>query len=326
VAVITSISLDHVNVLGHTLAAIAGEKAGIIKPGVPVVSAPQRPEALEVVAATAAECGAPLVLAGRDWLWRILSEDWYGSVDLTAGARGHARITRGAPALQGAHPGGERRRGVAERRCCARAGPKFAGGGARGLVTVEWRAAWRSLREPLWVVVGAHNPYSIGRLLEAWSYSGPRAPAVVFGPARATIPASCSPWRRPMPSGCGRCRRAPQGRAAAETGAVGSEAAARPRRRPPWGRRCRRAGTAATPATWCCHGVAVCVAAGKEAWAAMNGCRCRRRTRGGCTEEPRFAAASSVGGIEGPYCCRRRTRGGVLGRPGSPRPRQRGRQ
>ncbi|MBC7315523.1 MAG: bifunctional folylpolyglutamate synthase/dihydrofolate synthase, partial [Chloroflexi bacterium] len=53
VAVITSISLDHVNVLGHTLDAIAREKAGIIKEGRPVVSAPQRPEALEVIERTA---------------------------------------------------------------------------------------------------------------------------------------------------------------------------------------------------------------------------------------------------------------------------------
>ena len=49
VSVITSLSYDHMAVLGDTLAKIAGEKAGIIKPGVPVVSAPQKDEALEVL-------------------------------------------------------------------------------------------------------------------------------------------------------------------------------------------------------------------------------------------------------------------------------------
>lgn len=69
VSVITSISLDHVEILGDTLAKIAAEKAGIIKTGVPVVSAPQKPEAMEVIEATCRERGAPLVVAGRDWTW-----------------------------------------------------------------------------------------------------------------------------------------------------------------------------------------------------------------------------------------------------------------
>src|SRR5204863_7597519 len=60
VSVITPIGLDHEKWLGHTLAEIAGEKAGIIKPGVPVVSAPQQPQAEEVIRARAAECGSPV--------------------------------------------------------------------------------------------------------------------------------------------------------------------------------------------------------------------------------------------------------------------------
>ena len=61
VSVITSISLDHVVTLGGTLEEIASEKAGIIKPGRPVVSAPQRPEVLEVFRDTARRRRAPLV-------------------------------------------------------------------------------------------------------------------------------------------------------------------------------------------------------------------------------------------------------------------------
>jgi dihydrofolate synthase/folylpolyglutamate synthase len=67
VSVITSISLDHREYLGHTVAAIAFEKAGIIKPGVPVVSGVERGAAAAVIRRRARELGAPLVRAfGRD--------------------------------------------------------------------------------------------------------------------------------------------------------------------------------------------------------------------------------------------------------------------
>jgi dihydrofolate synthase/folylpolyglutamate synthase len=66
VSVITSLSYDHMAVLGNTLAAIAGEKAGIIKEAVPVVSAPQVEEALDVLERVAKEKNSPLILVGRD--------------------------------------------------------------------------------------------------------------------------------------------------------------------------------------------------------------------------------------------------------------------
>ena len=58
---ITRIDYDHQEHLGDTLAAIAGEKAGILKPGVPVVMAPQAAEAREVIVARSRETGAPLI-------------------------------------------------------------------------------------------------------------------------------------------------------------------------------------------------------------------------------------------------------------------------
>ncbi|HSR71336.1 MAG TPA: folylpolyglutamate synthase/dihydrofolate synthase family protein [Kiloniellales bacterium] len=64
---ITPISIDHVQFLGDTIEKIAFEKAGILKPGVPAVIAPQPPEAAAVIAARAAEIGAPLSRAGIDW-------------------------------------------------------------------------------------------------------------------------------------------------------------------------------------------------------------------------------------------------------------------
>ena len=67
VTAITPISLDHQAFLGDTIAAIAGEKAGILKPGAPAVVAPQPPEAAAVFDARAAEIGAPLVRFGHEW-------------------------------------------------------------------------------------------------------------------------------------------------------------------------------------------------------------------------------------------------------------------
>ncbi len=67
VCAITSISMDHAEMLGDTLALIAAEKAGIIKPGVPVVTGVQQPEVLAVLQAHADAAGAPLLARGRDW-------------------------------------------------------------------------------------------------------------------------------------------------------------------------------------------------------------------------------------------------------------------
>ncbi len=60
VSIITRVDFDHENFLGHSLAEIAAEKAGILKPSVPLVLAEQRPEALEVIRARARELGCPV--------------------------------------------------------------------------------------------------------------------------------------------------------------------------------------------------------------------------------------------------------------------------
>jgi dihydrofolate synthase/folylpolyglutamate synthase len=68
VCVITQIDFDHENFLGHSIEEIAGEKAGIIKPGVPVVCAAGRVEARAVIAQRAAKAGAPLIDLASDGL------------------------------------------------------------------------------------------------------------------------------------------------------------------------------------------------------------------------------------------------------------------
>lgn len=67
VAVITRIAVDHADKLGHTIPKIAGEKAGIIKPGVPVVVAANSGEARDVFIARAAQNNSPLIVDGRDY-------------------------------------------------------------------------------------------------------------------------------------------------------------------------------------------------------------------------------------------------------------------
>ncbi len=69
VSVITSLSYDHTHLLGNTLAEIAGEKAGIIKPGVPAVFSPQKDEARLVLEKIAAERSSPVIQVGKDYLY-----------------------------------------------------------------------------------------------------------------------------------------------------------------------------------------------------------------------------------------------------------------
>ena len=85
--IITPVSLDHQQYLGDTVAAIAGEKAGIIKRGVPCVVGPQTDEGLSVIEARAARLGAPLLAYGQHWhvgteRGRLIFQDETGLLDL----------------------------------------------------------------------------------------------------------------------------------------------------------------------------------------------------------------------------------------------------
>ncbi|UWQ99680.1 bifunctional folylpolyglutamate synthase/dihydrofolate synthase [Rhodobacteraceae bacterium S2214] len=85
--IITPIDLDHQAFLGDTLTAIAGEKAGIIKRGVPCVVGPQHDEAMDVIEAKAARLGAPLLAHGQHWhvsgeRGRLVYQDERGLLDL----------------------------------------------------------------------------------------------------------------------------------------------------------------------------------------------------------------------------------------------------
>ncbi|WP_372610646.1 bifunctional folylpolyglutamate synthase/dihydrofolate synthase [Aquicoccus sp.] len=84
---ITPVSYDHPQFLGDTIAQIAGEKAGILKPGVACVVSRQHPDAMAVIETRAEAVGAPLLVQGRDWdAWeergRLVFQDMRGLLDL----------------------------------------------------------------------------------------------------------------------------------------------------------------------------------------------------------------------------------------------------
>jgi len=193
VSVITSISKDHTKVLGDTIEAIAREKAGIIKHGVPVVSAPQRPEALGVIEETSGEREAPLTLVTRDWHWRLLGSDLDGQ-RLTVYRRGHEARPEypelhipllGTHQLENACVAvaaveSLREQGVSVTREAV----------ARGLARVLWPGRMELLgRVPLVMVDGAHNPYSMRQLLaSARRYLPYRRLHAIFGAGYTHVP------------------------------------------------------------------------------------------------------------------------------------------
>lgn len=166
---ITNISFDHMELLGDTLTAIAGEKAGIIKDGVPVVSAPQDPEAMAVIKRVASEHRAPLTVSGQDITWEIGPSDLDGQRFVVKTARNEYPIwTR----LLGDHQAENAATvvGMCER-LIDQGFPISLNAMRKGMAEVTWPARLEVLsRDPLIVTDGAHNPYSVKKLMEAMRY------------------------------------------------------------------------------------------------------------------------------------------------------------
>lgn len=154
VSVITPIDFDHQAWLGNTLEKIAAEKAGIIKPRVPVISSPQRPEAAEVIRARAIECDAPL---------QFVTES----------------LAKTSIALAGEH----QRQNAATAIAALKAGcfaPSDAAI-AQGLASVSWPARFQQWNERI-VIDGAHNPAGANVLMKTWREQfGDRRAVVVLG-------------------------------------------------------------------------------------------------------------------------------------------------
>jgi dihydrofolate synthase/folylpolyglutamate synthase len=152
VSVITPVGWDHMDMLGDTLAKIAVEKAGIIKPGVPVVTMSQHPEALEVIERVAAERGAPLT---------IIETPWHGETGL---AGPHQRWNAAmAVAALGA------------------AGFNFDEGTiTHGLREVQWPARFQKVGGC--IIDGAHNIDAARVLAQTWREQFPDEQAdIIFG-------------------------------------------------------------------------------------------------------------------------------------------------
>jgi len=151
VSVITSLSMDHMNLLGNTIEQIAFEKAGIVKRQVPVVSAPQVPEAMDVLRRVARARGAKLIVAAppppspdsqrKEWRLPLL------------GAHQQINASVAVAALRIADE-----RGLAVSEEAIR----------DGLETVKWPGRLEVLSRDPWVVVdGAHNGDSAQKLAAA---------------------------------------------------------------------------------------------------------------------------------------------------------------
>ena len=198
VSVITSLSYDHMDLLGHTLAAIAGEKAGIIKPGVPVVTSVQAPEALETLERIAAERGAPLTVVGRDWRYQAVShslesqrlEIWSAEEDQqiqALRAAGHPAAWRPFQLeipLLGAHQVENAATAYAALQALrGRGWPIAADALQAGLRAVRWPGRFEILQSrPFVVVDGAHNQDSARRLAAALrDYFPGRRVILIFG-------------------------------------------------------------------------------------------------------------------------------------------------
>lgn len=161
VSVITPIGLDHQKWLGHSIAEIAGEKAGIIKSRVPVVSAPQDEGALAVIANKAEEQGAGFI---------VVTDPYGGPVGLPGfHQKWNAAVALAALDAANLVPDQSARQ--------------------RGLAAVRWPARFQRLGENL-VVDGAHNVPAAEALVAAWrEVFGGRKAKLVFGALRDKNPA-----------------------------------------------------------------------------------------------------------------------------------------
>ena len=151
VSVITAIDFDHQQWLGDSLEKIAIEKAGIIKPGVPVVSAPQKKEVEAVLLKRANDCGSPIEFVTASYERHPIN---------LAGTHQKQNAALAIAALSAA------KIGIDDSAI------------AHGLVTVDWPARFQQWDERT-IIDGAHNPAAARVLVQTWRK--------IFGDQHATL-------------------------------------------------------------------------------------------------------------------------------------------
>lgn len=164
VSVITPVSLDHMAILGDTIGEIAADKAGIIKPGRPVVVGPQFPEAMEAIHQAALAQSAPVIRVGEAITWDVGEASAEGQLLEIRGRRDSYRLRL---PLLGDFQGANAATAVGAVETLADAGYAVDRHAIiRGLESVEWPGRMEVLgREPTLVVDGAHNDHSVATLL-----------------------------------------------------------------------------------------------------------------------------------------------------------------
>ena len=181
VCIITSISLDHTAVLGDTLSKIAAEKAGIIKPGCTVVVSPQSEEAMQVIRETCRRQKAQIVQLGSDVTWSRTGGDLDGqslvvttqkhSYTVTIPLIGDFQLENASAAVAALEALSRENAGITETAI------------RKGLGSVQWPGRFHIVkRHPLVIADGAHNVYSMQRLIETMKkYLHCEACHVIFG-------------------------------------------------------------------------------------------------------------------------------------------------
>lgn len=164
VSVITPVSLDHMAILGDTIGEIAADKAGIIKPGKPVVVGPQFPEAMDAIDCAATEQSAPVIRVGDAITWKVEEASADGQILEIHGRRDSYRLRL---PLLGDFQGANAATAVGAAEALAGAGYSIDRHAVvAGLESVEWPGRMEVLsREPTLVVDGAHNDHSVATLL-----------------------------------------------------------------------------------------------------------------------------------------------------------------
>jgi dihydrofolate synthase / folylpolyglutamate synthase len=198
ISVITSISYDHVKILGNTLSEIAGEKGGIIKPNTPVVIAPQKEEARLKLEEIAQANHAPTIQVGRDYLYAadahsldgqtflVWTPDEQSLVDefIESAGRDIWSPMRLRIPLMGFHQVENAATAYATLKTIEKFGVNLTQGAYReGFAKVQWPGRMEILRShPPLVIDSAHNRYSALKLRQAMDDYFPGLPIVlVFG-------------------------------------------------------------------------------------------------------------------------------------------------
>jgi dihydrofolate synthase/folylpolyglutamate synthase len=166
VCALTSISFDHTEVLGETLAQIATEKASIIKPGSWVISAPQHPEAAQVIEQRCRETGARLIRVGSEVTWH---KDDFSLSGQTFRVKGMDQTYKLTLPLLGDHQLENAAIAVASIEALTSRGATISPEHiVAGLSQVSWPGRLQVLRQRPWFIVdGAHNADSARRLRES---------------------------------------------------------------------------------------------------------------------------------------------------------------